>query len=282
MTQTSEGAPVPLQKFDTIIPCTRVRPLVRTLEVTRLVGDEMGLAYRDLIGAEAKLGEALARRGIRIGATLADQWPVLHDYLSLYARGLSPAGMVVFGGRPDDGSRVTGIPFTGPDQARELLGLSARGDVASPSGAAFWRAVADARAAAQDAPLESLMGTVHLAHAMPFDFNPEPEVREASSRHVLRVLDAARPQAAVCVGAEALAALGRALHNNELVDLAAAKEFTWVERWPPGTRLASYPYAEVPTRRPFRLRVVPVPSLAGPQSAAAEKALVKAFSYVLA
>jgi hypothetical protein len=163
-----------------------------------------------------------------------------------------------------------------------LLGLTVRGETPSPSGAAFWRTVDAARAAAQDAPLETLMGTVHLAHAMPFDFAPEPEVKAASARHVLRVLDATRPQAAVCVGSEALAGLGRALASNELVDLAAANESAWVERWPPGTRLSAYPYAEVPTTRPFRLRVVPVPSLAGPHSGAAEQTLVKAFSYVLA
>lgn len=246
------------------------------------VGERLGLAYRDLLGAEARLGETLALRGMRIGATLADQMPVLHDYLSLYARGLSPAGMVVFGGRPDDGSRSTGIPFTGADQARTLLGLSARGSGASPSGPAFWRAVDVARAAAQEAPIESLLGSVHLAHAVPFDFSMEPEVREASAQHVLRVLDAARPQAAVCVGAEALATFGRAVQSAAIVDLAGAREAAWVERWPPGTRLSSYPYAEVPVKNPFRVRVVPVPSLSGPQSLAAEKALAKAFSYVLA
>lgn len=246
------------------------------------VGERLALAYRDLIGAEARLGEALAPRGIRIGATLADQWPVLHDYLHLYARGLSPAGMVVFGGRPDDGSRATGIPFTGANDARELLGLPVRGSSRSPSGSAFWRAVDAARHAAQDAPVESLFGTVHLAHAVPFDLTPEPEVREASAQHVLRVLDATRPQAAVCVGTEALATLGRALGNQDIVDLAAARESAWIERWPAGSRLSAYPFAEVPTARPFRMRVVPVPALTGSLARAGERALAQAFSYVLA
>lgn len=110
----------------------------------------LSLAYRDLIGEEARLGETLSRRGLRIGATLADQWTTLHDYLSLYARGLSPAGMVVFGGRPDDGSRVTGIPFTGAVEAREALGLPALGPATSPGGAVFWRAVERARSEARE------------------------------------------------------------------------------------------------------------------------------------
>ena len=246
------------------------------------VGDALALAYRDLIGAEARLGEALAKRGIRIGATLADQWPTLHEYLNLYARGLSPAGMLVLGGRPDDGSRATGIPFTGAAEARAHLHLATPGAATSPSGRAFWRAVEAAREGAQGAPVESLFGTVHLAHAQPFDFVPEPEVREASAAHVLRMLDVARPQAVVCVGAEPLATLGRALRNQDLVDLAAAKETAWMERWPPGTRLFQYPYAEVAAKQPFRTRVVPVPSLAGQHAGLAEKALASAFSYVLA
>lgn len=246
------------------------------------VGEMLSLAYRDLIGEEARLGETLARRGLRIGATLADQWGTLHDYLSLYARGLSPAGMVVFAGRPDDGSRHTGIPFTGAVEARGTLGLPAAGGASSPGGAIFWRAVERARSEARDAPIEELFGSVHLAHAQPFDFTPEPEVREASAQHVLRVLTAARPQAAVCVGADALATLGRALRMPDLAELAVAKESVWVERWPPGSRLSSYPWAEVPCDRPFRVRVVPVPALTGPQSAAAERVLAGAFSYVLA
>lgn len=250
----------------------------------RLVGDELALAYRDLIGAEARLGETLAKRGVHVGATLADQWPTLHDYLSLYARGLSPAGMVVLGGRPDDGSRATGIPFTGSIEARDELGLEVHGASRSPSGAAFWRAVAAARAAAQDAPVESLFGTVHLAHAQPFDFGQkeEPEVREAAAAHVLRILTVARPQAIVCVGADALATLGRALRNQDLVALASADEATWVDRWPPGTRLFSYPWAEALANPPFRARVVPVPSLAGQLAAQGERALASAFSHVLA
>lgn len=261
----------------------RIRTREGSVAVTG-VGEMLSLAYRDLIGEEARLGETLSRRGLRIGATLADQWSTLHDYLSLYARGLSPAGMVVFGGRPDDGSRATGIPFTGAREARETLGLSVSGPAtaASPGAPVFWRAVDRARAEAKDAPLESLFGTVLLAHAQPFDFTPEPEVRDASAQHVLRVLAAARPQAAVCVGADALSTLGRALRMPDLVELAAGKESVWVERWPPGSRISSYPWAEVPCERPFRVRVVPVPALTGPQSAAAERALASAFSYVLA
>ena len=246
------------------------------------VGERVALAYRDLIGEEARLGETLSRRGIRIGAALADQWSTIDEYLNLYARGLSPAGMVVFGGRPDDGSRATGIPFTGGPEARDILGLDARPAPSSPSGTAFWRAVGEARANAQDVPIESLFGTIHLAHSQPFDFAPEPEVREASAHHVLRILDAARPQAVVCIGADALATLGRALGNQTLVDVAGTRESAWVERWPPGTRLSAYPYAEVPVARPYRARVVPVPSLVGPSGAAGERALVNAFSYVLA
>jgi uracil-DNA glycosylase len=249
---------------------------------TRQVGDALALAYRDLIGAEARLGETLAKRGVRIGSTLADQWPTLHEYLGLYARGLSPAGMLVLGGRPDDGSRATGIPFTGAEEARHNLGLSVPGAVRSPSGAAFWRAVEAARAGAQEAPIDSLFGTVHLAHAQPFDFAPEPEVREASAAHVLRMLDIARPQAVVCVGADALGTLARALRNQDLADLAAAPESAWLERWPPGTRLSAYPRAEAPLAQPFRLRVVPVPALSGPLARAGEQALASAFSYVLA
>lgn len=246
------------------------------------VGELLSLAYRDLVGAEARLAETLAPRGIRVGASLADQWPVLHEYLSLYARGLSAAGMVVFGGAPDAGSRATGIPFTGAREARSHMGLSVPGATQSPSGAAFWRAVTAARDVARDAPLESLFGTVHLAHAHPFDFGAHPEAADEAARHTLRVLEVARPQAAVAVGAEALATLGRALRNQDLVDLASGREDAWLERWPPGSRLLQYPYAEVPAARPFRVRVVPVPSLAGPLASAGERALASAFSYVLA
>lgn len=246
------------------------------------VGELLSLAYRDLVGAEARLAEALAPRGVHVGATLADQWPVLHEYLSLYARGLSAAGLVVLGGAPDAGSRATGIPFTGAPEARARMGLSVAGASESPSGAAFWRAVERARATAGDAPLESLFGTMHLTHAHPFDFGAHPEAADAAARHTLRVLEAARPQVVVAVGAEALATLGRALRNRDLVDLARGDESTWIERWPPGSRMVDHPYAEVPVPRPFRARVVPVPSLAGPCADAGERALAAAFSYVLA
>lgn len=245
------------------------------------LSEQLLLAYRELIGAEAQVGEALSRRGMRIGATVADQWPVLHEYLHLYARGLSPAGVVVFGGRPDEGSRATGIPFTGSREARERMGLAVKGDSRSPSAAAFWGAVEKARVAAGDAPLESLFGTLHLTHAVPFDSPMTPEVADLSRRHVLRVLAEARPQAAVAVGPEALAALGRAVGNLDLVELAAARESTWVERWPPGTRLSGYPYTEVDVGRPFRMRVVPVPSLSGADAERGGRALEGVFSYVL-
>lgn len=245
------------------------------------VGEQLVLAYRELIGAEARVGEALSRKGMRIGATVADQWSTLHEYLHLYARGLSPAGIVVFGGRPDEGSRATGIPFTGAQDARVHLGLAARGDSASPSARAFWGAVETARIAAQGAPMESLFGTVHLTHAVPFDAALTPEVSDLAKRHVLRILAEARPQAAVAVGAEALAALGRAVGNANIVELASARESTWIERWPPGTRLSQYPYTEVAGPRPFRMRVVPVPSLTGAHSERGSLALANVFSYAL-
>lgn len=269
-------------RIDTVIATARIHALESVLG-TEVVGERLALAYRELIRSEAQLGETLARRGMRVGATLADQWTTLDEYLGLYARGLSPAGMVVFGGRPDDGSRATGIPFTGGPEARDILGLEAPGQARSPSGEAFWRAVNAARAKAQDAPVESLFGSVHLTHAQPFDFAPEPEVREASAQHVLRILGAARPQAAVCIGADALATVGRALRNSDLVSLASSgRERAWTERWPAGTRLSAYPYAEVPIDQPFRLRVVPVPSLVGTSAASGEQALADALSYVLA
>lgn len=243
---------------------------VTMLPVVASVGEELLLAYRDLVGSEARLGEALGRRGLRLGASLADQWPVLHDHLHLYGRGLSPAGMLVLGGAPDEGSRHTGIPFTGPSEARRALGLDARGAASSPAGAAFWRAVEVARgASAVTAPLESFFATVHLAHATPFDAPACPERSEASAQHVLRLLARLRPQAVVTVGAHALATLGDALGDQAVRDLARADEGAWSARWPPGSPLRAYPWAQPATSPAFRFRLVPVPDLAGPRASQA-------------
>lgn len=244
------------------------------------VGERLAVAYRDLLSAEARLGEQLSPRGVRIGVSLIDQWPTLQEYLALYARGLYQAGVLVLGGGPDEGSRHTGIPFTGSIEARAALGLSAGGAGASPSAAAFWRAVERAQGACGGAPLEGLFGTVHLAHARPFDVESDaPEVREASAGHVRRLLQETRPQAVVAVGAEALATLGRAVHALALTDLAAAPESTWSAHYPPGTPLLRYPSVDVPCPRPFRVRVVPVPSLAGPLAGPAGETVEALLAY---
>lgn len=248
------------------------------------MGEDLLLAYRELIRDEARLGEKLAKRGLRVGVPIADQWSVLHDYLHLYAEGTSPAGMVVFGGAPDEGSRHTGIPFTGAPEA-SAMGLGARGQDASPAGAPFWGAVDRARRSAGEAPLESFFGTVHLTHAVPFDVHGgvlTPEALDVSASHVLRILGALRPQAAVAVGADALAALARALRHHDLAQLAEAPETSWATRWPPTTPLRAYPYVEVPIPRPFRMRIVPVPSLVGPHFGWAEQTLGSVFAYALA
>jgi uracil-DNA glycosylase len=214
-------------------------------------------AHRDLFGAEAKLAEALARKGLRMGASVAAQWPVLHDHLQLYARDLGRAGVLVLTGAPDAGSRHTGIPFVGPADARTRLGLDATGDAVSPSGAAFWEAV-------RDVPLEALFGTLHLAHANPFDAPDDSVVHEAANHHLLGLLDVLRPQAVVTVGAPALAALGSVLVERDLSDLAHSPEAAWVERWPPGTPLLRRPTTEAPLKPPFRFRLVVLPALDGP------------------
>jgi uracil-DNA glycosylase len=251
------------------------------MQVTSTVGEPLLLAYRDLVGAEARLGESLARRGVRVGTSVTTQWSTLHEYLHIYGRGLSPAGLLVLGGRPDGGSRLTGIPFTGAVEARERMGLQVEGDERSPSGDAFWRAVDETLASSGDAPLESLLGSVHLAHALPFDYPPLPEVRDAGGAHVLRLLVETRPQAVVAVGADALSTLARALRHEDLDELSRADEATWLARWPAGSRLGAYPYAEVSAKRPFRVRIVPVPSLAGSSSRETRVALRSLFSYVL-
>lgn len=247
------------------------------------VGEDVLLAYRELVGSEARLGEALARRGLRLGATLADQWPVLHDHLHLYGRGLSPAGMLVLGGAPDEGSRRTGIPFTGPSEARRALGLHAPGSASSPSGAAFWRAVEAARTASSaSAPLESFFATVHLAHATPFDAPACPELAEASAAHVLRLLARLRPQAVVAVGPPALATLGHALRDQAVSDLARADESSWAARWPPGSPLRAYPWTQAASPPAFRFRLVPVPALDGPCAGQAYAGLVAVLSHAWA
>lgn len=228
------------------------------------LGDALVVAYRELLGAEARLGETLSPRGIQVGVSVADQWPTLHEYLHLYARGLSPAGLLVLGGAPDEGSRHTGIPFTSAADARDLLGLATGTAAArSPSAAAFWRAVERAREARDKAPLESLFGTMHMAHAQPFDLEPTPEVRQAAAAHVRRLLAEARPQVVVTVGRDALAALGDAVADPRLIDLSRAAEETWSAHYAPGTPLLRYPAVDVPGPRPFRARVVPLPSLSG-------------------
>lgn len=248
------------------------------MQVNTTVGEQLLLAYRDLVGAEARLGESLARRGIRVGVSVTSQWSTLHEHLHLYGRGLSPAGLLVLAGRPDEGSRLTGIPFTGPAEARERMGLTVEGDERSPLGAPFWDVV---ELTVGEAPLETFFGSVHVAHAIPFDYQVVPEVRDAGAQHVVRLLTEARPQAVVAVGQEALATLARGLRHEDLLSLAKADEATWLARWPAGSRLAAYPYAEVPSKRPFRVRVVALPSLTGPHAADTQAALRSLFAYVI-
>ena len=243
------------------------------------VGDDLVRAYRDLVPDEARLAEALGRRGLSLRSSVVDRWPVLHDHLHLYARGLGPAGMLVLGGALDAGTRATGIPFTGAPEARRWLGLDARVAVASPSGAAFWRAVQQARGPHADAPLEAFFGTVHLAHALPFDAPPgAPEAEDAARAHVLRLLRGLRPQAVVAVGAGALGVLGRALGSPDLQDLADAGDAAFATRWPPGTPLHAHPYAEVGGPRPFRVRVVPAAALDGAHAAQGYASLAAALA----
>ena len=242
---------------------------------THAVGASLLTAYRGLAPAEARLAEA----GHRPGVSVVDQWPTLHHYLRAYARDLSPAGVLVFGGAPDAGSRRTGLPFTGPAAARERLGLPAEGGDASPDERAFWDAVALAAPVRDAASLRTLFSTVHLAHAQPFDVAPARPVLDASARHVQRLLEAARPQAAVAVGGHALDVLARALGDARVRDLAASPEDGWCRHWPAGTRLLEYPYVEVPAKRPFRARLVPVPALSGPHAEQAVSALGGVLAY---
>ena len=258
-----------------VIPTARVAPcglgIMGLSSVS--VGEALLHAYRDLVPAEARLGEALSRRGLALRACVADQWPVLHDHLHLYGRSLAPAGMLVLGGAPDAGSRATGIPFTGAPEARRTLGHDARGSTPSPSGAAFWRAVEHGRE--PHLPLESFFATVHLAHAVPFDAPAGPERDDAAATHVARLLALLRPQAVVAVGADALRALGRAALDPDVETLAGTEEAAWLLRWPPGTPLSRYPALTVGGARPCRPRLVPVPALHGPHADAAGASLAR-------
>lgn len=223
-------------------------------------------AYRDLVGDEARLADALRADGLRIGASVVAQWPVVHDHLQLFARGFGRAGLLVLAGAPDDASRHTGLPFLGPRDARERLGLDVEGDASSPGASAFWDVVGEA-------PLEALYGAVHVAHACPFDAPDHVATRRAAAKHVLTLLDVARPQAVVALGARALGTLADALGDRDLAGLARAPEASWLARWPAGTRPLRLPSAEVPARPPFRVRVAPLPDLAGPAAGQAKEAL---------
>lgn len=248
---------------------------------TREVTVDLLSAYRDLIPAEAKLADAIARRGIHMRSAVAEQWATLTEYVNLYGSSLSPAGVLVLGAGPDEGSRHTGIPFTGPRFARETLGLSARGDSTSPSEKAFWEAVQRASQMNRDAPLESFFGTVHLAQARPFDVEATHEVKDASARHILRVLAQTRPQLIVPVGTEPLHLLARATGDTRLLDVASLGEANWPARWGAGMRLLDYPYLDVPLRgRPFRARLAPVPALDGERAGDAIEALTSLFARV--
>lgn len=235
-------------------------------------------AFRELFNMEARLAEVLARRGGRIRHSLMEQWPVLEEFLHLYARNLSPAGCLVLGGRPDEGSRHTGIPFTGPVQARERLGLSVKGDERSRAGDAFWMSVEEAQALSSDAPLESLFGTVLPAHAIPFSSDVHaPETLELSMQHVERLLRETRPQIVVAIGSDALTILGHTTGNEGIEDLARLDEAAWASHWPPGTRMLSYPRAE---SAGCRFRVVPIPSLDGSARDVAAASLAHVLHYV--
>lgn len=236
------------------------------------VTEEVLEAYRRLVPAEARLAEGLPR-GVRIGATVAAQWPVIHDYLHLYGRGLARAGLLVLAGAPDTGSRHTGIPFTGPREARELLDLDVPGYATSPAAARFWTAI-------DGLPLEALFGVVHLAHANPFDA-PGAASREAARDHIAALLSILRPQGVVALGPDALCLLGETLGNRDLVALSESSERAWAERWPPGTPLLRHPVAEVISHPPFRVRVAPMPALEGPDGAATAEGLARLFGWLV-
>jgi len=240
-------------------------------------------AYRDLVPAEATLGELLARDGARVGVSVVDRWPTLREYVQLYATGLAPAGALVLAGAPDAGSRATGVPFTGARFARETLGLAAAGDAASPLEGAFWGAVRDASAANSDAPVESLFGTAHLAHAVPFDVPQLTRpVLDASAAHVLRLLRETRPQIVLALGADALGVLARATGDARVRDVAELPERAWSARWSASVRLHECPFVDVPATLPFRARLLPVASLDGEDARTARGVLAGALARVWA
>lgn len=244
------------------------------------LASELDALHRSLFDAEARLAEALAQRRGRIQRSLVDQWPVLQEFLHLYARDLSPAGCLVLAGRPDEGSALTGLPFTGPAQARERLELSVDGGARSRAGDAFWMAVDEAQALHDDAPLASLFATVHLAHAIPFCPTVHtPETVELSIGYVNRLLGVARPQVVVAVGSDALGVLGHATANEALEDLARTPESSWATHWSSQTRMLAYPRAEAGGSR---FRVVPVPALDGPHRELAIATLTHVLDYVWA
>ncbi len=218
-------------------------------------------AHRDLFTAEARIAEVLGGSGQRIAHSLIDQWPTLEEYLHLYGGALTPAGVLVLGGRPDVGSAQTGIPFTGPWEARRTLGLRANGNDRSPAGPAFWGAVSRVQEHMQGAPLEGLFSTVLLSHAIPFSIQGHPPALfEAAAQHLRSLLAIARPQIVVAAGSDALAMLGHAISDDAVEDLARVDESTWLDHWKPGSRVSKYPTADY---KGARLSVVPVPSLAG-------------------
>lgn len=239
------------------------------------VGRRLLAAYRDLVSAETRVADALARASLPpLASTLMDAWPVLHDFLDLYVRGMAPCGALVLAGGPDEGSRSTGIPFTGPRRARESLALDAPGDAESPAGKAFWNAVTLARERLDDAPLESLFAAAHVAHARPLDGSPDARpVIEASVRHVTRLLSEARPQLVVTVGTEPLRLLARATGDATAREVGLLGEDAWLTRWPPGAKLRDLPWLDVPLARPMRARLAPLPALYGRHSGPASEAL---------
>lgn len=244
------------------------------------MASELDVLQRSLFDAEARLAEVLAPRRGRIQTSLIDQWPVHEEFLQLYGRDLSPAGCLVLAGRPDAASALTGLPFTGPAQARERLELTVRGDERSRAGDAFWMAVDEAQTQKSNAPLTSLFSTLSLAHAIPFSSTMHlPEVVQASIRYVERLLTILRPQVVVAVGNDALAVLGHAAANEALEDLARSPEEAWAQHWPVGTRMLAYPRAEAGGSR---FRVVPVPSLDGPHRELGIATLVHVLDYVWA
>lgn len=243
------------------------------------LGDALVQCHRDLFAIEARLANTLAPRGARVRHSVVDQWHVLEEYLRIYASSLAPAGLLILGGTPDEGSCRTGIPFTGPSEARAFLGLTTDGIGASPSGAAFWGAVLRAQAELEDAPLESLFGSTLLAHAIPFDTTSSERapLYQAGSEHVRRLLRVTRPQIVLAVGPDALTALGHAADEEALLDLARADEKVWVDHWPPGSRTSAYPFADVGSSR---VRVIPCPSLVGERAEEADAVLSAALRYV--